>query len=473
MQQADSKSFRDEIATVDESGKRKWIFPKKVKGKWMLGRQVFGYSLLLLLFIGPFLRIDGEPLLLLNILERKFILLGQVFWPQDFYIFVFLMLIFVLFVVLFTVAFGRLFCGWACPQTIFMEHVFRRIEYWIDGDYKAQMRLKNGPWNTEKIIKRVAKYTVFLAISFFIANIFLAYIIGSTQLLRIITDNPLSHLGGLSAIVVFTLVFFFVFAYMREQVCIAICPYGRLQGVMLDRNSIVVAYDYKRGEQRAKIHKGEDRASNNKGDCIDCHQCVDVCPTGIDIRNGTQLECINCTACIDACNHMMEQVQLPQGLIRYASENNIVDQQKFKFTTRLIAYSVVLGLLLVAMVAMLVTRTSIEATVLRAQGMLYQQRPDHKISNLYTAKIVNKTNIDMPIAFKLKGQKGTIEPVGSNNIKLNKQDITEATFYVVIDENDMTQYKTNIVLEVISGNKVIDKVKTNFIGKMKRKTKNK
>ncbi|MEX2379621.1 MAG: 4Fe-4S binding protein, partial [Vicingaceae bacterium] len=260
------QSFRDSIGTVDEEGKRKWVYPKKPKGPFHKARTWVSIFLLTLLFAGPFLRINGQPILLLDVLERKFVIFGQVFWPQDFYIFVLIMLVGVLFIVLFTVVFGRLFCGWICPQTIFMEMVFRKVEYWIEGDFKHQKRLNDGPWNAEKVRKKVLKHGIFFLISFIISNTFLAYIIGSDALIEIITDNPMNHLGGLASILIFTGVFYWVFAWFREQVCIVACPYGRLQSVMLDRNSIVVAYDYIRGEIRGKFKKNEDRDKANKGD---------------------------------------------------------------------------------------------------------------------------------------------------------------------------------------------------------------
>ena len=272
----DNASFRNRITTVDDEGKRKWLFPKKPKGKFTNYRTYLSYLLLIILFANPWIKIDGEPLLMFNIIERKFVLFGQVFWPQDFFLFALIMITMVIFIVLFTAVYGRVFCGWICPQTIFMEMVFRKIEYWIDGDYKQQIQLKKQAWNTQKILKRVFKYGLFYLISVIIAHTFLAYIIGSDELVRIQTSPIQEHLVGFISILVFSWVFFFVFAWFREQVCLIVCPYGRLQGVMLDRNSLVVAYDYIRGEKRAKFKKNEDRKSENKGDCIDCHQCVDV-----------------------------------------------------------------------------------------------------------------------------------------------------------------------------------------------------
>ena len=316
MASQDQEHFRDSIGTINEEGKRSWVYPKKPVGKRYEYRKLVSYVLLIFLFGAPFIHINGNQFLMFNVLERRFNIFGFPFWPQDFHLFVIIMITGVVFVVLFTVAFGRLFCGWICPQTIFMEMVFRRIEYWIEGDRGKQMRLDKMPWNAEKLRKRITKWSIFFIISFLIANVFLAYLIGSERLIQYITDGPANHVGTLISLLIFTSVFYFVFAWFREQVCIIVCPYGRLQGVLLDNKSIVVAYDHKRGEKeagRAKFKKSEDRAATGKGDCIDCAQCVQVCPTGIDIRNGTQLECVNCTACIDACNQMMEAVNLPKA----------------------------------------------------------------------------------------------------------------------------------------------------------------
>ena len=341
MAEQGQENFRDTIGTLNNEGDRAWVFPKKPDGKWYEYRKYVSYILLIFLFTAPFIKIGGNQFLMFNVLERRFNIFGIPFWPQDFHLFVIMMIVGVVFVIVFTVAFGRLFCGWICPQTIFMEMVFRRIEYWIDGDRGKQIRLSKMPWNAEKIKKRVLKWIVFFIISFLIANIFLAYLIGSDQLLGYISDGPQKHKSTLISLLIFTGVFYFIFAWFREQVCIIVCPYGRLQGVLLDNKSIVVAYDHKRGEKeagRAKFKKNEERPTTGKGDCIDCFACVHVCPTGIDIRNGTQLECINCTACIDACDHMMEAVDLPKGLIRYASEDAIEKKKKFRASLLFLPY---------------------------------------------------------------------------------------------------------------------------------------
>lgn len=453
-------SFRDSIATIDKDGKRAWIFPTKPFGKLYNYRSYLSWIYLIVLFGLPFIKLNGEPLFMINVLERKFILFGMIFWPQDFFIFGLGLLIFIVFIALFTVIFGRVFCGWACPQTIFMEMLFRKIEYWIEGDATYQKALKKAPWTKEKIIKRIAKYSLFFLLSFTIANVFLSYIIGVDEVIKIAKEPISSHIGGFISIIVFTSIFFFVYSWFREQVCLIVCPYGRMQGVLLDKESIVVAYDYVRGEPR---HKYSKQVDVTKGDCIDCGLCVKVCPTGIDIRNGTQLECVSCTACIDACDHMMESVSLPKGLIRYDSEKGIAEKTKLRFTTRMKAYSAVLLILIGVEVFLLATRSDYDATILRAKGMLYQERENNQISNLYTIKLVNKTRDSLPVNLKIENYEGTIEIVGKN-LAVKKEDISQGEFFIYLNRKDIRSRKTLLEIGVYSNNKKIKTVKTNFLG---------
>jgi cytochrome c oxidase accessory protein FixG len=457
----DPGSFRDSVSTISKEGKRAWIYPQKPKGPLYKKRTWVSIILLTFLFGTPFIRWNGHPFMLFNVIERKFILFGIPFWPQDFFLFVLAMLTFVVFIILFTVIFGRVWCGWACPQTIFMEMVFRKIEYWIEGDYQQQKALDKAPWSTDKILKKSGKYSLFFLISFVIANTFLAYIIGIDQLKLLATDGPFQHMVGFIALVVFTFVFFLVYTRFREQACIVVCPYGRLQGVLLDRNSMVIAYDYQRGEPRGKIHKGEDR---KLGDCIDCHQCVNVCPTGIDIRNGTQLECVNCTACIDACDNIMDRVGFPKGLIRWASENNIANKEKFRVTARIIGYVVVLLVLFSTLVTLLVLRSDVETTVLRTPGQMYQLQTDGTISNLYNIQVVNKTFNDLPLDVKLVSPEGEIKYVGEQLNSVHKDSLVEGVFFIILKRDQIHQIKTPVVLSVRSEGKEIDRVETNFLG---------
>ncbi|MEL6812213.1 MAG: cytochrome c oxidase accessory protein CcoG [Bacteroidota bacterium] len=468
METPDTEKFRDSIATVDEKGRRKWLFPKKPVGRYYEYRKYVSYGLLLFLFSAPFIKINGNQFLMFNVLERRFNIFGFPFWPQDLHLFVIMMVIGVVFVIFFTVAFGRLFCGWICPQTIFMEMVFRRIEYWIDGDRGKQIRLDKMPWNAEKIRKRVLKWTVFFIISFLIANVFLAYLIGSDKLIQYIISGPLTNVSTLISLLIFTGVFYFVFAWFREQVCIIACPYGRLQGVLLDNKSIVVAYDHKRGEKeagRAKFKKNEDRPSTGKGDCIDCFQCVHVCPTGIDIRNGTQLECVNCTACIDACDHMMESVNLPKGLIRYASEENIEKKAKFTFSPRLKGYTAVLIILISVFTGMLFLRNDLEANILRLPGQLYERKADNMISNVYTYKIVNKTTKEIEkVHFELLSHQGTIAMVSQTEFSVPEQGLAEGTLFIEINSSALSGDKDRLKIGVFSGDELIETTTTAFLG---------
>ncbi|ARN78865.1 cytochrome c oxidase accessory protein CcoG [Nonlabens spongiae] len=468
MAEQGRENFRDSIGTLNEEGKRAWVYPKKPDGKWYEYRKYVSYVLLAFLFSAPFIKINGNQFLMFNVLERRFNIFGFPFWPQDFHLFVICMIIGVVFVILFTVAFGRLFCGWVCPQTIFMEMVFRRIEYWIDGDRGKQIRLDKAPWNAEKIRKRALKWSIFFVISFLIANVFLAYLIGSDQLIRYIIDGPVKHWSTIISLLIFTGVFYFVFAWFREQVCIIACPYGRLQGVLLDNKSIVVAYDHKRGEKedgRAKFRKKEDRAATGKGDCIDCFACVHVCPTGIDIRNGTQLECVNCTACIDACDSMMEAVDLPKGLIRYASEENIEKNKKFEFSPRLKGYTVVLGILIAVLIGMLFLRNDVEARILRLPGTLYERKAENMISNVYTYKLVNKTVDEIEnVTFNLKSHKGTITVVSHDSFSVPEQGLAEGTLFIEINASALTGDKDRLEIEVLSGDEVIETTTTAFLG---------
>lgn len=464
---ARDESYRDQISTVDKAGKRVWVYPKKPSGKFTRKRQWLGYLLVAFLFVGPFLRIGGEPLLMINLVERRFVFFGQSFWPQDFLIFVLGFLTFIVFVALFTVAFGRLFCGWVCPQTVFMEHVFRRIEYAIEGDWKQQQALNKGPLTSSKIIKKFSKHTVFFVISFLIGNTFLAYIIGSDELLRIIREPAAAHMGGLVAMFAFSGVFYANFAFFREQACTTVCPYGRLQGVLLDRKSIVIAYDHVRGESRGKFRKGELRSDAGKGDCIDCKACVHVCPTGIDIRNGTQLECVNCTACIDACDHMMEGVGLPTGLIRYASETEIADKKPFTFNARLKGYSVVLVAIVSLLGVLIAGRSDTDSKLLRTPGMLFQKREDGRISNLYALKTVNKTQRELSIRVELLDKQGEIQLVGDKHV-LPPGERVQQELFIILPEAELEGMKTTVRVGIYDGDKLLEKVSTSFVGPLAR-----
>jgi len=452
--------FRDHFSGVNENGKRNWFHPQKPKGFWHNRRAVFTVVVLSILFITPFLKYNNQPLLLLNVLERKFIIFGLFIGPQDYWLFGLTMLSFMVFIVLFTTIFGRLWCGWACPQTVFMEMVFRKIEYAIEGDRPQQIALDKSPWTADKVIKKSVKYFLFLLVSFLIANLLLAYIIGIDALSVILREPIANHVPLFSGIVAFTALFYFNFAWLRDQACTVVCPYGRLQGVLMDRNSIVVAYDYKRGEPRGKLHKGQDR---NEGDCIGCNQCVAVCPTGIDIRNGTQMECVNCTACIDACDSIMDKVGFEPGLIRYTSENAIVNSSNKLITTRVIGYICVLVLLWSVLGFMIISRTDTQTLLLRAPGSQYIENKDGTISNLYTFKIFNKTNHTIHPEIRLEQINGQMIFAGTPDLTLAGAGMAEGTVFLIIPKTELKTRKTKLRLSVYQQNQKLEEFETTFM----------
>ncbi len=460
MSSKSNESFRDSIGTIEKDGKRHWIFPKRPIGKLYNWRTYLSWVYLIVFALLPWLKTNGHPIFLFNIFERKFILFGNIFWPQDFFLFVIGMLTFMVFIVLFTVIFGRLFCGWVCPQTIFMEMIFRKIEYWIEGDGDAQKRLNAQPWNSEKFMKRGGKIALFILISFLIAHYFLAYLIGMDNVILYMKEGILSHLETFVPLVIFTGIFSFVYLWFREQACIIVCPYGRLQGVLTDKDTVAVSYDYMRGETRGRFNRHEERTG---GDCVDCYECVKVCPTGIDIRNGTQMECVACTACIDACDAIMEKFNFEKGLIRYASEANIANKEKWTFTPRIKAYTAVLLILLGVLTVLLFSRKEISTTIMRAQGQLYQMQGQDTISNLYNIKLVNKTFNDFQLNLKvLSSSSGSIKIVGKD-LQVKKESVGDGVFFVEFPRSQLTKRKTEVEIGIFAGDKMVDKVKTNFM----------
>jgi cytochrome c oxidase accessory protein FixG len=460
--------FRDSIATVDAKGKRLWVYPKKPSGYYHRLRIVVSVVLISLLFAVPFLKIGGQPLLLLNIFERKFVIFGQAFWPQDFVLLALTLITFFVFIILFTVVFGRIWCGWMCPQTLFMEMVFRKVEYWIEGDANDQRKLNKEPWTARKIGKKTLKQFIFLTISILIAHTAMAYLIGTEGVFNIIQHSPKENLAGFIGLLSFTVVFYSVFAYFREQACIAICPYGRLQGVLLGKESIVVAYDWLRGEPRGKIKKNAAITEVKKGDCIDCKLCVHVCPTGIDIRNGTQLECVNCTACIDACDEVMLKIDKPKGLIRYASYNSIQNGIQKLISGRVIGYVVILLALLSVLGFTLLTRADVETTVLKVPGTLYQKSDDGKITNLYNVEFVNKTFNDLSIELKvIEPGFAMLKKPDGKPVTVSSESMLNTVYFIEIPSDKIVSAKTVVILGVYSSDQELERVKVKFIAPIK------
>lgn len=464
----DPETFRDSVGTMEQSGKRKWVFPKRPKGKFTNYRNIVSYLLLAVFFAIPFLKINGNPLLMFNILDREFFIFGQPYYPQDFFILTIGVIASLVFIIVFTIAFGRIFCGWICPQTIFLEMVFRKIEYAIEGDRNKQIKLDKQEWNSEKIWKRGLKWTIYIIISLIITHFMFMYVVGYEEVIKIMKEGPFAHFTNFMVMIVFTGAFYFVFAWFREQVCTLVCPYGRLQGVLIDKQTINVFYDFKRGENRSSWRKGEDRKAAGKGDCIDCKQCVVVCPTGIDIRDGQQLECINCTACIDACDEVMEKVGLPKGLVRYATEDEIEKQIPFKFTGRMKAFAGILIALVAFLAFLLNNRGDMEAKFIRPAGTAYFER-DNKINNMYNFTLLNKTNKKLVVTIKVLDPKnGEVINAQGSKVIVDRDQIQKGTVTIAFPKDEIKLSKQNITIGVYDANgKLLDKYKTYFQGPFK------
>lgn len=383
--------FRDTLYTIDQRGRRKWVYPSLVKGQIFWRRLIVAYSLVLFYLVMPWLVIGGKQGIFIDIIHRRFVFFGIEFWATDTF-FLFLLLAgagIALF--FFTALFGRVWCGWACPETVFLEFVFRPIERLIEGGPAQRLRLDQQPWGIEKIWKKMLKHSISASFAWVLASTFLAYFIGADKLLNMMVQSPLSNPGLFSLTIILMGVLGFQFGWFREQFCTVLCPYARFQSVLMDDNSLVVGYDRVRGEPRGKIKKNESTNSEH-GDCVDCGLCVRVCPTGIDIRNGLQLECINCTACIDACNSIMEKVGRPLGLIRYDTESRLKGGKIRIVRPRVVIYASVLVVALLVFSYKLSYRELSEIQIVRgALDSSYNTLPNDVISNHLHVHISNKS----------------------------------------------------------------------------------
>ena len=409
-------TFRNELASVAKDGRRRWVYARQPSGRLYRARTLVSLFLMAFLFLAPFITIHGQPLMLLDVLNRRFVIFSTLFVPQDFYLVVILALTVLVTIVLSTVIVGRIWCGWLCPQTIFMEMLFRKLEYAIEGSAEQQLRRDRGPWTAERAVRKSIKHVIFFALSFLIANVFLAWIIGAGPLYRIVTDPPRQHLAGLIAISTFSLTFYAVFARFREQACVLACPYGRMLSSLVDRQTVTVTYDTLRGEPRSRIVRGHGGVPQT-GDCIDCHRCVTVCPTGIDIRNGIQLECVACTACIDACNDVMVRIGRPTGLIRHTSPDAIANNRPLWLRSRVIAYAAVWIVLVCSSVFLLSTRPDLDFVVLRQPGTLYASVAGGDVANFYTIEAMNRSDRATPISIEVLEPAGaTVTILGSSSL---------------------------------------------------------
>jgi len=382
------------LTTINEDGSHYFLQPADVSGFWTTVRRSFGFVLIVIYVALPWIPINGYPAVFLDVEKRMFHLFGLTLVPQDMWVMFFLVtgMGFALFFI--TSLLGRVWCGWACPYTVFLDHVYRRIERWIEGDAIARRKLTEAPWTPGKILKRFVKHLLFAGVAALIAHVFLSYFVSLSRLYGFMHEGPLQHATAFGIIVFLTLALWFCFGYFREQFCIIMCPYGRLQSALTDSDTVIVGYDEKRGEPRGAVGR-------TTGDCVDCHRCIQVCPTGIDIRNGLQLECIGCTACIDACDDIMTKVGRPKGLIRYDSQNGFDGSPKRILRPRIYAYSglAVFGLLALVAVGW-IKMTPLAATLTRVGGVGFSSTAE-AVSNIYLLRVQNKRNQPVTVTIRL------------------------------------------------------------------------
>lgn len=387
----------DRLATTTEQGKRVYLYPAKVKGLFRTLRTYIYWILIFIFLTLPWIKFNKTPLFLFDIFHRKFIVFGVPFWAHEAPILVLVLLTFVLSIGLITALFGRSWCGWACPQTVFIDGIFNKIESFLEGDGLSRKRFDNSAMTPKKIGIKILKWSLFLMASLIITHSFLAYFVGSDRMIHMIVRPPEENISAFIMILISTSIILFNFGWFREQFCIIACPYGRLQSVFLDENSLVVGYDVKRGEPRRK-----DRHDvTAKGDCINCYRCVQVCPTGIDIRRGTQMECIMCTACIDACNQVMTTLHRPTGLIRLDSENGLEKKKTRFIRPRILLYIGLLLIVIGVLITILSHRTMVPILTKRSGSAPYQIVVENTIQNQFNFSIRNQYFTSIEVSFSL------------------------------------------------------------------------
>lgn len=413
MSSAQLHPTSDRPTSIGAQGERNWLYPALPRGVWMQRRTLANVLLIGLFFSLPWIEVGGHQAVLLDLPHRKLALFGLVLWPQDSYLLWLTLFSTLMAMFLITAQWGRLWCGWACPQTIFLEGVFRRIETWIEGEPGARRRLDAAPWSASKFGRKVLKHSLYFVVAAHVANTFLCYFASTERVVSMSTQSPGENPAWFAFMAGVNLIFYFDFAWFREQMCIIACPYGRWQSVMLDRHSLIVGYDANRGEARGTKadHRRALAAAEAAGapppalgDCVDCGRCVAVCPTGIDIRDGLQMECVNCTACIDACDEVMVKLERPKGLVRYSSLNQLSGATRSALRPRTAVYGGLLTVAIGVFAFAALGRKLVEVQVVRAAGADVATLQEGKLVNHFRAKLVNKR--DTPIAISVRPQPG-------------------------------------------------------------------
>jgi cytochrome c oxidase accessory protein FixG len=432
------------LTTVDERGQRKWVYPTPIAGRFMRWRRVLGYFVMAVLFAMPWVRIGGMPAILIQIPERRFVLFGHIFWPQDAVYLVFLLIGAALTLFFFTALAGRVWCGWLCPQTVFMEEVFRKIEEWVEGDHHARRRLDHAPMSPSKAARKLVKHTLYLGFSALVSNTFLAFFVGTDALLHWVTGSPFEHPTPFLIMATVLGLFYFDFAWFREQFCIVLCPYARFQSVLTDAHTLQVGYDVKRGEPRGRL-------GTASGDCIDCHKCVAVCPTAIDIRDGFQLECIGCARCIDACDSIMTRIGKPTGLIRYDSLARLHGQIQRLLRPRVIVYSVLLVAAVAGLFVGLGSRPELRMALLRPPGDPFTALPGGMVSNHFQLNLHNVGLDEHTYRIAVIGPPSATLIVPVNPVRMAPGEQARVQAFINIPEADVHHGRELLHFQVFDG----------------------
>ncbi len=440
-------SFRDTLYTIDKQGHRRWVYPAFLPGKWFTKRAVVAYLLMAFYLAMPWITINGNQGILFNIPERKFFLFGVEFWATDTFFLVLILPSLAISLFFFTAMFGRVWCGWACPETVFLEFLFRPIERLIEGTPAQRLKLDQSPWNFEKISKKALKHGISAASAWVLASTALAYFVGREPLIRMMSDYPWNNPLPFSLTLILMGIMAFQFGWFREQFCTVVCPYARFQAVMMDSDSLVIGYDYTRGEPRGKHKKGQD--SSQLGDCIDCGACVRVCPTGIDIRNGLQLECVACTACADACDAIMDHIEKPRGLIRYDTEHSLRGEVTKFLRPRLVVYCAILLTYGALFYHFLAVRIPYDFEVLRASGEApFSVVSDGKVMNHFMLRISNKSRATRH--FQLSGgPEGVQFTAPIREVDVIAGEIKDLPLFVQFDKQALVAGKLPVAVSVV------------------------
>ncbi|MBF0288594.1 MAG: cytochrome c oxidase accessory protein CcoG [SAR324 cluster bacterium] len=450
------------LTTLDKTGNRLWLYPQAVWGYFTKRRMIASAFLIVIYLAMPWITINGLPMIQLDVGARQFTLFGNIYWPQDVKYLAFLVIAAGISLFFFTSIAGRIWCGWACPQTVFLEFVFRKIETWLEGERNAQIAFDKAPWSMGKIARKGFKHLIFLFIAAVVANTFLAYFVGVDKVMLWMTRPPVENQTAFLFMLANLVVFYFDFAWFREQFCAVVCPYARFQSALTDEQTLQVTYDYTRGEPRGRLNKAE-------GDCVDCAACVRVCPTGIDIRDGSQLECIGCARCIDACNEIMDRVSKPRHLVRYDSEARLENREQHLIRPRVIIYAILLVGLIVFFFWSVSTRPLVEFNILRPPGEPYTVLENGMVSNHLTLGIVNKDKQDHPIIVKMEGLSDAklIIPVQPFPVPANS--VRRLEIFVNIDKGKMPSGKHPILIRLLSEERELAQSSVYIFGPLARK----